>query len=200
MISLDSGVATPQCHYHKHCHANKSDKKASNHDLKEARYIVRSEQDIVNVINTYADTIKRLCTVRLQNSADTEDVFQTVFLKYALSTTEFKSEEHRKAWLIRVALNTCKDTAKSHARKRSIPLDAVADLPSATTAEQRDTLEAVLSLPQKYRDVVYLHYYEGYTAPEISKLIGKKTNTVYTLLTRSKKLLKNKLGGERNEA
>ena len=54
----------------------------------------------------------------------------------------------------------------------------------------------MLSLPQKYRDVIYLHYYEDYTAPKISKILGKNTNTVYTLLTRSKALLKEKLGGE----
>ena len=61
-------------------------------------------------------------------------------------------------------------------------------------------LEAVLSLPEKNRNVVYLHYYEGYTAPEISRLLGMNTNTVYTLLTRSKKLLRKKLGGGRHDA
>lgn len=169
---------------------------------------MRSEQDIVQTIDNYSDTVKRLCTVRLANSADTEDIFQTVFLKYAVSTTSFESEEHRKAWLIRVTLNACKDLTKSRFRKRLVPLDEVDNLSSSATAEQREildaeqreTLEAVLSLPQKYRDVVYLHYYEGYTAPEISQLIGQKTNTVYTLLTRSKKLLRKQLEGDGREA
>lgn len=62
--------------------------------------------------------------------------------------------------------------------------------------ERREVLDAVLSLPAKYRDAVYLHYYEGYTAPEIGKLLGKNTNTVYTLLTRARQLLREKLGGE----
>ena len=62
--------------------------------------------------------------------------------------------------------------------------------------DHREVLEAVLSLPQKYRDVVYLHYYEEYTAPQIGRILGKNVNTVYTLLTRSKKMLREKLGGE----
>lgn len=161
---------------------------------------MRSEKDITDTIDMYADMVKRLCTLRLRNLADTEDVFQTVFLKYALSTISFKSEEHRKAWLIRVTINACKDLAKKSFRKRSVSLEAIDDIPSSSTNEQRETLQAVLSLPQTYRDVVYLHYYEGYTAPEIGELIGKKTNTVYTLLTRSKKLLKQKLEGNGNEA
>ena len=67
---------------------------------------------------------------------------------------------------------------------------------AAPTGEDREVLEAVLSLPGKYKDVVYLHYYEGYTAPEIGRILGKNANTVYTLLTRAKGLLRERLGGE----
>ena len=62
--------------------------------------------------------------------------------------------------------------------------------------DNREVLQAVLSLPQKYKDVIYLHYYEGYTAPQMSKLLGKNVNTIYTLLTRARQMLKEKLGGE----
>lgn len=65
--------------------------------------------------------------------------------------------------------------------------------------DHREVLEAVLSLPVKYKDAVYLHYYEGYTAPEISRILGKNVNTVYTILNRSKQLLREKLGGEEDE-
>ncbi len=64
------------------------------------------------------------------------------------------------------------------------------------SVDDRDVLEAVLSLPQKYKDVVYLHYYEDYTAPQISRILGKNVNTIYTLITRSKRLLREKLGGD----
>ena len=70
---------------------------------------MRSEQEINSAIDRYADTVRRLCVLHLKNSADTEDIFQTVFLKYALHAKPFESEEHEKAWFIRVTINACKD-------------------------------------------------------------------------------------------
>lgn len=78
-------------------------------------------------------------------------------------------------------------------------MDEIIEKPTEMQEEHKEVLEAVISLPQKYRDVVYLHYYEGYTAPEISHILGKKVNTIYTLLTRSKKMLREKLGGDEYE-
>ena len=70
------------------------------------------------------------------------------------------------------------------------------DQPAALPEDNREILEAVLSLPLKYREVVYLHYYEEYTAPEISRILNKNVNTIYTLLTRSRQMLMEKLGGK----
>lgn len=144
----------------------------------------------------YADTVWRLCLLHVKNRADAEDVFQTVFLKYILSSVLFESEEHEKAWFIRVTSNACKDLLKSFFRSHTVPLDELTDLPAGMPEDRRQVLDAVLSLPAKYRDAVYLHYYEGYTAPEIGKILKKNTNSVYTLLNRSKKLLAEKLGGD----
>ena len=63
---------------------------------------MRSEEEINTAIEQYADTVKRICIVHLKNHADTEDIFQTVFLKYALSSAVFENTEHEKAWVIRV--------------------------------------------------------------------------------------------------
>ena len=135
--------------------------------------------------------------IHLKNYADTEDIFQTVFLKYVLSSVSFESKEHEKAWIIRVTVNACMDLLKSFFRSRTVPLEELVREPAAAPAgEDREVLEAVLSLPGKYKDVVYLHYYEGYTAPEIGQILGKNANTVYTLMTRAKGLLKERLGGE----
>ena len=155
---------------------------------------MRSESEVNRAIENYADMVRRLCMVHLKNYADTEDIFQTVFLKYATSSVVFESREHEKAWLIRVTVNACRDLIKSFYRSRTVPLDALAELPASLTPDNREVLEAVLSLPAKYKDAVYLHYYEGYTAPEIGRILGKKTNTVYTLLARARELLKEKLG------
>ena len=157
---------------------------------------MRSEQEVNRAIEQYSDMIRRLCMIHLKNYADTEDIFQTVFLKYVLSSVSFESKEHEKAWFIRVTINACKDLLKSFFRSRTVSLDEIMEQPSEISTDDREVLEAVLSLPQKYKDVVYLHYYEDYTAPQISRILGKNVNTIYTLITRSKRLLREKLGGD----
>lgn len=134
--------------------------------------------------------------IYLKNHADTEDIFQTVFLKYVLSSVSFENEEHEKAWFIRVTINACKDLLKSFFRTHIVSLDEILDQPASLPPDNREVLEAVLSLPSKYRDVVYLHYYEEYSAPQISRILNKNVNTIYTLLTRSKEMLRKKLGGD----
>ena len=159
---------------------------------------MRSEEEAARAIERYGDMVRRLCLVHLKKPADTEDIFQNVFLKYVLSPVVFESPEHEKAWLIRVTLNACKDLVKSFFRSRTVPLEELLDQPAPLSEEHREVLEAVLALPPKYRDAVYLHYYEGYTAAEIGKLLGKNTNTVYTLLTRAREQLRKTLGGDRD--
>lgn len=127
---------------------------------------MRSEWEANRAIDRYADLVRRVCMIHLKNHADTEDIFQTVFLKYVTGTTEFESEEHEKAWFIRVTINACKDLLRSFFRSRTVSLDDLLEQPDQVPEDHREVLEAVLALPDKYRDVVYLHYYEGYTAPE----------------------------------
>ena len=146
---------------------------------------MRSEQEVNRAMERHADTVRRLCLIHLKNHADTEDIFQTVFLKYALSSVRFESEEHERAWFIRVTLNACRD----------LSLDKLVEQPARIAPEHREVLEAVLALPQPYRDVVYLHYFEGMTAPQISQALHKNVHTVYTLLTRARQRLRETLGG-----
>lgn len=156
---------------------------------------MRSEQETARAIERYSDTVRRLCAVYLKNDADIEDIFQTVFLKYVLSSVCFESEEHEKAWFIRVTINACKDMLKNFFRRYTVALDEAVQYPAELPPDHADVWEAVASLPPKYREVVYLHYYEDYTAPQIGKILGKNVNTVYTLLNRSKQMLREKLGG-----
>lgn len=155
---------------------------------------MRSEQETLRAIERYSDTVRRLCAVHLKNDADTEDIFQTVFLKYVLSSVSFENDEHEKAWFIRVTINACRDLLKSFFRRHTVSLDEVIEHPAEPPPDHGDVWEAVFALPQKYRDVVYLHYYEDYTAPQISRILGKNVNTIYTLLTRSKQMLRERLG------
>lgn len=158
---------------------------------------MRSEQEANRAIEQYADTVRRICMLHLKNEADTEDVFQTVFLKYVLYSGVFENAEHEKAWIIRVAINACRDWLRSLLRRRTVPLDAVAEL--AAPEESRSVLEAVLALPAKYRDVIYLFYYEQYSAVEIARMLRKNVNTVYTHLARAKDLLRETLGEDKYE-
>ncbi len=162
-------------------------------------FAMRSEGEVNRAIERHADTVRRLCMIHLKNYADAEDIFQTVFLKYVLSSISFESQEHERAWMIRVTVNACKDLLKSFYRSRTVSLEELVDWPAEASADHREVLEAVLSLPKKYRVVVYLHYYEGYTAPEIGRILRKNTNTVYTLLNRSRQMLKKKLEGLNDE-
>lgn len=157
---------------------------------------MRSEQEVNRAVEQYADMIRRICILHLKNYDDTQDIFQNVFLKYALSSVVFENEEHEKAWLIRVATNACRDLLRDFFRKNTVPLEEISEYGEEEKTENREVLEAVLSLPSKYKNVVYLHYYEGYTAGEISKILGKNVNTVYTYLNRARKLLAEKLGGD----
>lgn len=157
---------------------------------------MRSEQEVNRAVEQYADMIRRICMLHLKNYDDTQDIFQNVFLKYALSSVVFESEEHEKAWLIRVATNACRDLLRDFFRKNTVPLEKILEYGTEEKQENRGVMEAVLSLPAKYKDVVYLHYYEGYTAGEISRILGKNVNTVYTYLNRARKILAEKLGGD----
>ena len=160
---------------------------------------MRSEEEVNIAVELYSDTVRRICMIHLKNYADTEDIFQNVFLKYVLSSASFENREHEKAWFIRVTINACKDLLKSFFRSKTVPLDEIMELPAEIDSDDKEVLEAVLSLPKRYKDAVYLHYYEGYTAPQISRILGKNVNTVYTLLTRSKQILREKLGGDWHE-
>lgn len=146
-------------------------------------------------VERYADMIRRICLCHLKSREDTEDVFQNVFLKYMLYNGTFDSDEHEKAWLIRVTVNYCQDFWRSLTRRRVEPLELLREEP-ALTQEDLGVWEAVLSLPEKYRDPIYLHYYEGYSAPEIARIVKTKENTVYSLLSRGRSMLREKLGGD----
>jgi len=153
------------------------------------------EDQTIRALEEYGDMVRRICFMHLKNYSDAEDVFQEVFLSYMLRGGKpFESHAHEKAWLIRVSINACKDSLKSFFRRKTVPLEELSGTLSYTQ-ETHDILDAVLHLPSKYRDVIYLFYYEGYTAIEIGEILHKNVNTIYTWLSRGKAELKKQLGG-----
>lgn len=154
---------------------------------------MRTDEEINRAIDLYSDMVRRLCFVHLKNYADTEDIFQTVFLKYSQNKIDFTGNEHEKAWLIRVTINACKDLLRDFFRRNVVSIDTFYNLPEQTTNDHRYLLEEVVKLPEKYRNVIYLFYYEGYSAVEIGQILNRKVNTIYTWLDRARAQLRDVL-------
>jgi RNA polymerase sigma factor (sigma-70 family) len=150
------------------------------------------DEDISNTIEKYGDMVRRISFLYFSNSADVEDVFQEVFLQYFLNIEKIKDEEHKKAWLCRVTFNKCNDLRKSFWRRNVVSLDKV-EVPFESE-EQSEIIAAVFKLPNDYKNIIYMHYYEGYTIPEIAEILNKNINNVYSLLRRAKVKLKKELG------
>lgn len=139
----------------------------------------------------FTDTVYRVAVHNSARPADAEDITQAVFVKLLESEKHFRGEEHLKAWLIRVTINLCRDEL----RKNSKIVLCESPLPNNTAQKEESVLEAVRALPENYRNAVYLHYYEGYTAKEIGKFLDAKPNTVLSWLSRGRAMLKEEMIG-----
>lgn len=151
-------------------------------------------QQAERLAETYADAILRLSYTYLKNTQDAQDVCQTVFVKLLTEPRSFESPAHERAYILRMAANACKDILKSPWRQRTRPLEDGFQVP-APEAEDGSVLAAVNTLPPHYRAVIYLCYYEGYTAAETGEILGVPTATVHTRLARGRTRLKEILGG-----
>ena len=147
------------------------------------------------LVYTYSDLILRLSYTYLKSTHDAEDICQTVFLKLLTSGQTFDSPAHEKAWIIRTTANACKDALRSSFRRRTVALEAAAATP-APEAPDHAVLEAVMALPENYREAIYLHYYEGYSVCEIAGLLGQSEAAVAAHLSRGRRKLRTTLGGE----
>lgn len=147
------------------------------------------------LVNTYSDLILRLSYTYLRSTQDGEDICQTVLLKLLTTEQTFDSPAHEKAWVIRTAVNACKDELRAF-RRRAVPLESAAETP-APELPRSEVLEAVMALPEKYREAIYLFYYEGYSIDEIAALTGRSGAAVSAHLSRGRKKLKTMLEGER---
>ena len=133
----------------------------------------------------YGDDVYRFAYSFTRHAADAEDVCQSVFCRLAEGRTELEPGKE-KAWLLACAANACKNRFRFLKRWQSLPLEAAADVPGGNGGE---VLEAVLSLPEKYRAPVHLYYYEGYSTPEIARMLDCPQSTVRSRLARARKLL-----------
>ncbi len=150
-------------------------------------------EEIRRAVREYSPAILRLCFAYMKCRADAEDIAQEVFLAYMLKKPRFGAEAQKKAWLMRVAANKCKNFLKSGWRRCVTPLEKELD---GVAEENRGLLEYVLNLDEKYRIPLHLHYYEGYSISEIAQLTNSKPATVGTWLARGRSLLKTMIGDD----
>ena len=146
----------------------------------------------------WSDTVLRIAWTWTNSAHDAQDICQTVLLKLLEDQRTFPDPGQERAWVIRLGINVCKDWRKSAWYRRRAPLEA-AETVAAPAAEESPLLEQVLRLPQPYRQVIFLRYYEGYPVKEIAALLGKSPALVSTHLKRAREKLKTMLGGMADE-
>ena len=139
------------------------------------------------VIRRYSDMVYRLAFARTGNRSDAEDLYQEVFLRYLTKAPAFTSEDHRKAWLLRVAVNCANRFHAAPWRKRTEPLSEALSVPAP---EGEDLWEELRRLPEKDRTVLHLYYYEDMTTEEIAQLLDRNPATVRSQLLRARAKLK----------
>jgi len=153
---------------------------------------------IEDIYQRHVDTVYRVCFAYMKNVPDTEDMVADTFYKLVKSGAKFESAEHEKAWLIRTASNNCKNSLKHWWRKRS-PIEDAAHIPGEGSPQVDELLGLVIALPDKYKTVVYLYYYEGHTGAEIAAILRKPQSTIRNCLHDARKILRTKLGGITDE-
>lgn len=144
--------------------------------------------DAQRAVHEYGNSLFRLCSVMTGNRDDAEDAVQECFLKYVEKAPDFNDTEHEKAWLIRVASNICKDILRKRKHQSFVSLDEIRNL--GVCEDNAQILELLISLEEKYRIVIHLHYVEGYKAREIASMLGISEAAVKKRLQRGREALK----------
>lgn len=153
---------------------------------------MQNEQYIEKMIEKHSNTVYRIALTRCGTIENAEDVFQDVFIKFSEKLPKFENEEHEKAWFIRVTINLSKNIKQSAWNRKVTNLDENLIFENP---EESEVFSVVYQLPQNYKTVIYLSYYEGYKVREIAKLMKTKEGTVKTWLFRARQMLKEKLEG-----
>ena len=137
---------------------------------------MRSEMEVNHAIEEYADMIRRVCFYHLKNRADCEDIFQEVFLKYMLYDGQFCDKGHERAWLLRVAINACKDYLKSFFRRNAVSLELINEMQAQIPEEHKEAaakLRDILSIYAKNEDLISIGAYKAGTNPRLDDAIAR---------------------------
>ena len=160
-----------------------------------------SDRQMEEIVRRHADTVYRLALVHMKNTQDAEDIFQEVFLRLVKNLDKLENDEHIKAWLIRVTINCCKSQFTRAYRRHETPQEQEILQEQAGAAEEPDTeehivYETVQKLPDKYRTVIHLFYFEELSIREIGEVLKKRESTIKSQLSRGREKLKQLLEKE----
>lgn len=145
----------------------------------------------IDVYRRYADMVYRLALLMVKNKMDADDIFQEVFIKFSKAHDSLKSEEHIKAWLVRVTINQCKNFFRLYWNRNHVSIHGM-EIPVEDPVK-REIIGYVIKLPEKYKVVIYLYYYLGYSTEEIAAIVNTRSATIRTRLKRAREMLKNHL-------
>ncbi|PZD95724.1 sigma-70 family RNA polymerase sigma factor [Paenibacillus sambharensis] len=155
-----------------------------------------TDYEVSQIYQRNVESIYRLCFIYLKNAADAEDAVQSVFLKLIKSGKVFTDGEHEKAWLIVTAKNYCKDLLKSWWKFRRVRMETLPEVSYWDDREEGgEILKQLLALPPKYKEVLYLYYFEGYSVKDIAEMLSRKESTVQTQWFNGRKRLRLSLKG-----
>lgn len=143
-------------------------------------------------VDKYSNMVYRLAYSYTNSKFDTDDVYQEVFMKYLQNKNIFENEEHKKAWLIKVTINSCKKLWLSAWKRKTVPLEEI----KFEILEESGLYQEIKKLPKNYRLVIHLFYYEQYKVKEISEMMKQKESTIRTWLTRARQMLRKNLKEE----
>ena len=153
-------------------------------------------EPVQELIGLYQNNLYAAAFSICKNAQDAEDVVQETFIQYHMSKNQFESQQHIRAWLIRVAINKAKNVNHTFWRKNKVPLEEYMETLAFETPKSQNLFETVMKLPEKYRTAIHMFYYEDYGVKEIAGILRISESNVKTRLSRGRKLLKESLQEE----
>ncbi len=150
--------------------------------------IIKFQPDPERAVEIYGNSLYRLCSVMTGNKEDAQDAVQECFLRYITKAPDFRDEEHEKAWLIRVAANICRDILRKRKHQSFLSLDDIRNL--AVSEDNAQILGLLVSLDEKYRIIIHLHYVEGFKTDEISTMLDISRAAAKMGLQRGREMLR----------
>lgn len=156
-----------------------------------------STQECIKMYERYKNLLYRIAYTYVKNNEDVEDLLQEVFIKRMYKAPEFESQEHEKRWMIRVTVNLAKNHVKSFWHRNRTTMEEILETPDIVqwklNEEEKEVFSEVMSLPEKQRISIYLHYFEGYTCKEIAEILKSKESTIKNRLKKGREILRERL-------